>query len=310
MLPRVSEQTPLLPENHSPSSSFSFAKIREYFIVALDTIILAPSFPTILALHVLEKKPELDSQDAFHAFIGLWVILAPIFSVLTALVGVFGPFMLLNGIIFLSCIWLRIFQVLYMFHSSRFVIRVVVFGTVLFSLWYVVDLRPEFIPKDLPPLSNSSSSIRVLDLSPAAERWEIKAGLRTVRLEDNPAFEALSYEWGDPRKSHWISVGGKRSSVTANLWKALHNIRHETETRTVWVDAISIDQTNLNEKSSQVPLMSLIYRRAKTVLISLGKHTPPHWVQKSDPSKWTSDWVEKMADEYWRTNTGRRRLIG
>ncbi|KAH7141766.1 heterokaryon incompatibility, partial [Dactylonectria macrodidyma] len=93
---------------------------------------------------------------------------------------------------------------------------------------------------------------------------------RTVRLEDNPAFEALSYEWRDPGKSHSISVGGKRFRVTANLWNALHNVRHETEARAIWVDAISIDQTHLDEKSSQVPLMSLIYRRARSVLIFLG----------------------------------------
>ena len=300
MSSRVSEQTPLLPGNRSASGCLSFTKPREYFILALDIIVFAPSFPVGLALCWLERKLDC-SPIGFDLFFGLWVFFTCIFSALTALVGVFGPFTLLSASFILSFFWLRSLEVLYQFRGSRFVIRAIAIGTILFSLWYVVDLRLEFTPTDLPPLSNSSSSIRILDLWPAGERWGIETDLRTVRLEDNPAFEALSYEWGDPRKSHSISVGGKRFRVTGNLWNALHNVRHETEARALWVDAISIDQTNLNEKSSQVPLMSIIYRRARSVLISLGKHTPPRWVEKSNPSTWTSGWVEKTADEYWGT---------
>jgi hypothetical protein len=302
MSPRLSEQTPLLPGVHPDSSGPSPIKIRNFFILALDKLVFVPSYPTKLAVKWLERKldPWGQTQIRMFEFIGLWFPFTFVFVCLTALMGVHGPFLFLNAIFCLSFFLLRMLEALYRFRGCRFVIRAITVGAILFSLWYVVDLRLEFTPADLPPLSNSSS-IRILDVWPAGKRWGIEADLRTVRLEDNPAFEALSYEWGDPRKSHSISVRGKRFRVTANLWNALHNVRHETEARALWVDAISIDQTNLDEKSSQLPLMSLIYQRARSVLISLGKHTPPRWVEKSDPSTWRSAWVVKTADEYWET---------
>jgi hypothetical protein len=280
-------------------SSLTLKKARTCFTLALDMAVFIPSFPIELALKWLER--QLESPIQAGEFFGLWIIFTLVFSVLTALLGIFSPFLILNTVIIISFVYLGSLETLYKSRTCRSVIRAITFGTILFSLWHIVDLRREFKPVDLPSLSNSSSSIRILDLWPADERWGIKADLRTVNLADNPNFEALSYEWGDPRKTHSISVQGKRFSVTANLWNALHNVRHQTETRALWVDAICIDQTNLDEKSTQVPLMSLIYRRANNVLISLGKHTPPRWVEKSDSLTWTSGWIKQTADDYWET---------
>jgi hypothetical protein len=165
---------------------------REYFILGIDMIVGIPGWPALLALYCLGLK---HSQIDISVFIYLWVFFSGIFSALTALVGVFGPFAFLNATVTLSYFWLRSLDALENVRGSRFVIRAIAVGTILFSLWYVVDLRREFTPTDLPPLSNSSSSIRILDLRPAGKRWGIQTDLRTVRLGDNPAFEALSYEW-------------------------------------------------------------------------------------------------------------------
>ncbi|KAK0708439.1 heterokaryon incompatibility protein-domain-containing protein, partial [Lasiosphaeris hirsuta] len=116
--------------------------------------------------------------------------------------------------------------------------------------------------------------IRLLDVLPAGERWPIEAHLRTVQLQDKPLYESLSYAWGGNKTTHSISVDGKRFPATENLWKALHNVRHATERRTLWVDAICIDQSSDDEKSRQVPVMHLIYQQATRVLVSLGTHTP------------------------------------
>ncbi|KAK6083220.1 HET domain-containing protein [Seiridium cupressi] len=120
-----------------------------------------------------------------------------------------------------------------------------------------------------------------------------------MELVASPSYEALSYTWGDPQDTRTIHVGGKRFKVTASLWNALHNIRLQSETRTLWVDAVCIDQTNLAEKSSQVPLMAMIYRRARRVLVSLNTHIAPSWVQSSEPSTWPEGWAVKQADMYW-----------
>lgn len=51
---------------------------------------------------------------------------------------------------------------------------------------------------------------------------------------------------------------------------ALKRIRHETDERVVWADAICIDQTNKAERARQVTLMSEIYEQAQEVLVWLG----------------------------------------
>ena len=85
--------------------------------------------------------------------------------------------------------------------------------------------------------------IRVLHLLPAKSSLEnIECELRVVRLVDSPIYEALSYTWGD--ESHWryITVNDQRFSVTSNSWAALRYLRHTSETRCLWVDAIRINQ--------------------------------------------------------------------
>ncbi|MBE3043219.1 hypothetical protein IMZ48_11730 [Candidatus Bathyarchaeota archaeon] len=62
------------------------------------------------------------------------------------------------------------------------------------GLWHSVDFRRGWMPLDLPPLDTSRSSIRLLEVRPAAARWRLETELRTVWLEDNPAYDALSYE--------------------------------------------------------------------------------------------------------------------
>ena len=222
-------------------------------------------------------------------------------GILLAFVWAFGPVRIFFLAWFLSYKALRPIEFLYESRYGRLTIRTVAAAAIAFGLWYSLDLRINWTPLDLPPLDTSRSSIRLLEVRPAAERWRLETELRTVRFEDNPAYDALSYEWGDPIRSHSISVGGKRFGVTRNLWEALHNVRHPTEARMLWVDAVCIDQENIKEKEGQIPLMNLIYQRARRVLVSLGKHTPPRWVTKSDPAAWPSGWAVQTASVYLDT---------
>ena len=50
-------------------------------------------------------------------------------------------------------------------------------------------------------------------------------------------------------------------------------LRYPDRTRTLWVDAICIDQSNDQERSSQVKHMSLIYKLAQRVIVWLGRST-------------------------------------
>jgi len=118
------------------------------------------------------------------------------------------------------------------------------------------------------------NGIRVLILRPGKDKDPIDCGLREVSLDSNPTFDALSYVWGDSTIRKPIKCGGKHISVTVNLYAALDALRHPTDPRVLWVDALCINQEDLDERSAQIPLMSRIYRQADRVLVWLGYSTP------------------------------------
>ncbi|KAK0738280.1 heterokaryon incompatibility protein-domain-containing protein [Schizothecium vesticola] len=59
--------------------------------------------------------------------------------------------------------------------------------------------------------------------------------------------------------------------VTTNLEAALHVLRATLSRPVLWADAICIDQSDLDEKASQVPLMAEIYSQAVQTIIWLGE---------------------------------------
>ncbi|ORY00747.1 heterokaryon incompatibility protein-domain-containing protein [Clohesyomyces aquaticus] len=90
--------------------------------------------------------------------------------------------------------------------------------------------------------------------------------LRTVSLDLNPDYTALSYVWGDRSEKRNIAVDGDIFSVTKNL----EYLEHRQIRPALWIDAICIDQGSSDEKSSQVPLMARIYSKARRVIVWLG----------------------------------------
>ena len=60
-------------------------------------------------------------------------------------------------------------------------------------------------------------------------------------------------------------------TVTTNVIAALRKLRNDTYYRTLWVDAICINQSDLAERVAQVAIMRLIYEQAKQTLIWLGE---------------------------------------
>ena len=84
-------------------------------------------------------------------------------------------------------------------------------------------------------------------------------------------YQALSYVWGDPIEIKSIQVNNQGFGVTTNLFNGLQRLRSKTKNRIIWVDAICINQEDLQEKSFQVKLMQEVYSRAKAVLMWLGE---------------------------------------
>ncbi|KAI1097274.1 HET-domain-containing protein [Jackrogersella minutella] len=86
-------------------------------------------------------------------------------------------------------------------------------------------------------------------------------------------FVALSYVWGDQSIRREIYVNDVPVSVTASLESALRELRNHSRIQQgflIWVDALCINQEDLDERAAQVARMNDIYHRAWHVVIWLG----------------------------------------
>jgi len=82
-------------------------------------------------------------------------------------------------------------------------------------------------------------------------------------------YAALSYVWGDENETATIMVNGQKREVTTNLETALRAFCRKSEFGDgfkLWVDAISINQNDLEERGRQVSRMREIYSTAWTVV--------------------------------------------
>ncbi|KAI1211976.1 HET-domain-containing protein [Annulohypoxylon truncatum] len=84
------------------------------------------------------------------------------------------------------------------------------------------------------------------------------------------SYDALSYTWGDLQKTHEIAVDDQTLGITRNLYMALMKLRSPTEPRCLWIDAICIDQGNVQERNHQVQMMKRIFSTASSVIVWLG----------------------------------------
>jgi hypothetical protein len=120
--------------------------------------------------------------------------------------------------------------------------------------------------------------------------------------DEQMPYEALSYTWGGVLISEFIRIDGKTHAVTGNLFSALRHLRYLDEDRILWIDALCIDQDNLQERGHQVALMGDIYSRAERVLIWLGPGTNNTDLLlgclKQLEIESTSDWT--FRDSRWR----------
>ncbi|KAL8942667.1 MAG: hypothetical protein Q9216_001521 [Gyalolechia sp. 2 TL-2023] len=118
--------------------------------------------------------------------------------------------------------------------------------------------------------------IRLLTLLPGCLESSIRVRLDLKILDQKrpPQYEALSYTWGSPTLSHRLEVDlGHRTQIlpiTENLHIALRYLRHDTLARTLWVDAICINQGDIKERNQQVRRMAEIYTLAEKVIVWLG----------------------------------------
>jgi hypothetical protein len=78
-------------------------------------------------------------------------------------------------------------------------------------------------------------------------------------------YGALSYTWGDSRATKTIWLDWRPFRVTANLFAYLKQWRPKEGHHFLWIDAISINQQDISERSNQVHRMTSIYEYARFI---------------------------------------------
>jgi hypothetical protein len=150
--------------------------------------------------------------------------------------------------------------------------------------------KPNPIPRwfAATPYKNlQAGQIRLLQVEPASESTNIslKCTLSTYDLSAAPPFAALSYTWGPSHpdidklrltqssNTCHIECDGKEGRVGENLYDFLslcaHDASHGLQGH-LWIDALSINQGDIQERCEQVKLMSRIYQTAIKVIVWLG----------------------------------------
>lgn len=122
----------------------------------------------------------------------------------------------------------------------------------------------------LAPPTEDNVTIRLFTLWPESNLAPLSGHLWTTDLKNAPAFEGLSYCWGEESTKTSIMISGGRLSITQNLKSALQHLRHPSSPRTLWIDAICINQEDSVEKARQVSKMTEIFCEAQQVIIWLG----------------------------------------
>ncbi|KAH7161049.1 heterokaryon incompatibility protein-domain-containing protein [Dactylonectria macrodidyma] len=102
--------------------------------------------------------------------------------------------------------------------------------------------------------------IRLLFLQPSANRdAKVECHLSPAIIDERP-YEALSYVWGQEDPTHGILVDGEQM-----------RLRLTDQPRTLWIDSICINQSDIAERNHQVRQMGAIYSSATQVVVWLGE---------------------------------------
>lgn len=112
-------------------------------------------------------------------------------------------------------------------------------------------------------LDPSQGQIRLVHILPALVADTVQCILTVASFDHNIPYEAISYAWADAKSKKPVLIAGTRFYVTSNLESAMK--------RTMWIDALCINQDDLYECNDQVSRMKTIYENAKLVVVGLGQ---------------------------------------
>lgn len=124
------------------------------------------------------------------------------------------------------------------------------------------------------PLNHDRKEIRILHQlsdSSSTDILDCRLEIVSLRHDPKPQYEAISYCWGEYNGHETIRLNGIHFDVPKSAARVLRRFSEpDSCTLPLWIDAICINQTDVNERSSQVLMMSEIYSLCMKCLIWLG----------------------------------------
>lgn len=131
-------------------------------------------------------------------------------------------------------------------------------------------------PYQYEELDGREGEIRILKLLPGRPGDPISGILKRFSRCAKPRYDALSYIWGDVNPPQTLIVNRNFTlQITPNLAQALSDVRHPFKARMLWVDAVCINQSDLEEKSKQVQAMGTTFANARCVRAYLNAEINP-----------------------------------
>jgi Heterokaryon incompatibility protein (HET) len=122
------------------------------------------------------------------------------------------------------------------------------------------------------PLNTSDGDVRFLDLLPCEPDGTVCCEIKHDNLSSPEPYHAVSYAWGVSQTTFRIKLNGESILIRENMFMFLKSMAEMNPKgyRRLWIDALCIDQSNIEEKNQQVPQMGRIYSSAESVIIWLG----------------------------------------
>ena len=121
-------------------------------------------------------------------------------------------------------------------------------------------------------LDSSRSEIRLLRVLSKHEEY-LQVELANFSLPEAPVFAALSYRWTKDEPVCVLIAGSQSFNVRPNLYHYLLTVKAKGDDGWLFIDALCINQHDVDERSRQVGLMGEIDSRASEVMVWLPPST-------------------------------------
>jgi hypothetical protein len=122
-------------------------------------------------------------------------------------------------------------------------------------------------------LDPTRAEVRLLKLEAGFQSSQLQCELQQVSLltAPKPEYETISYCWGGSKATETILLNGKPHQAAISAVTVLRRFRLPDADRTLWIDALCINQDDTLEKGYQVAAMHEVYSAAQRNLIWLGE---------------------------------------